>query len=103
VRVLFAAVLLLLVALATPAVAGAASCAGETATIVGTSGNDRLRGTPGKDVIVGLGGQDVIAASGVGTESAAAAVETHFGAGGRKISSFIHSGGYHARGPTSSP
>lgn len=44
-----------------PAVAAAApTCAGEEATIVGTSGPDHLAGTPGRDVIVGLGGRDVI-------------------------------------------
>ena len=37
-----------------------ASCAGLTATIVGTEGNDVIRGTEGNDVIVGLGGNDVI-------------------------------------------
>jgi len=32
----------------------------ETATIVGTSGNDNLVGTPNRDVIAGLGGNDKI-------------------------------------------
>lgn len=36
------------------------SCAGRTATIVGTSGDDALRGTVGPDVIAGLNGNDVI-------------------------------------------
>jgi Ca2+-binding RTX toxin-like protein len=40
--------------------AAAETCAGRTATIVGTEGNDRLRGTNGADVIVGLGGNDKI-------------------------------------------
>lgn len=35
-------------------------CAGEQATIVGTSQADTLTGTDGRDVIVGLGGDDVI-------------------------------------------
>jgi Ca2+-binding RTX toxin-like protein len=35
-------------------------CAGHEATIVGTSGDDRLRGTPRRDVIVGLAGNDRI-------------------------------------------
>ena len=33
-------------------------CKGQTPTLAGTSGNDRLSGTPGRDVIVGLGGKD---------------------------------------------
>jgi dipeptidyl aminopeptidase/acylaminoacyl peptidase len=33
-------------------------CAGKRATLVGTSGKDRLKGTSGKDVIAGLGGKD---------------------------------------------
>lgn len=40
--------------------AAAAVCAGKTATITGTNGNDTLKGTPGADVIAGLGGNDVI-------------------------------------------
>jgi len=38
--------------------AGAATCHGRPATIVGTAGDDRLVGTDGPDVIVGLGGND---------------------------------------------
>jgi RTX calcium-binding nonapeptide repeat (4 copies) len=37
-------------------------CGGKRATLVGTSGRDRLRGTRRADVIVGLGGNDVIRA-----------------------------------------
>jgi Ca2+-binding RTX toxin-like protein len=51
--------LMVLAILATPTVAYAAPrCFGEAATIVGTSGRDRLVGTNGRDVIVGLGGRD---------------------------------------------
>src|SRR3990172_3900763 len=38
----------------------APTCAGRTATMVGTSGDDVLDGTSGSDVIVGLGGDDAI-------------------------------------------
>lgn len=44
---------------ATPAQA-AVSCAGWTATIVGTDRDDRINGTSGRDVIHGLDGDDVI-------------------------------------------
>lgn len=40
--------------------AGGVTCAGQTATIVGTAGNDTLNGTAGNDVIAGLGGNDKI-------------------------------------------
>lgn len=40
--------------------ADAPLCGGRSATIVGTSGNDRLLGTSGADVIVGRGGRDGI-------------------------------------------
>ena len=33
-------------------------CKGQTPSVAGTNGNDRLSGTPGRDVIVGLGGKD---------------------------------------------
>ena len=49
--------------LAAPATARGVStptCAGRTATIVGTPDRDSLDGTPGPDVIVGLGGKDEI-------------------------------------------
>jgi Ca2+-binding RTX toxin-like protein len=36
------------------------SCDGQTATILGTDGNDVIPGTPGNDVIVGLRGSDTI-------------------------------------------
>jgi Ca2+-binding RTX toxin-like protein len=42
----------------------ALTCAGETATILGTAGPDRIVGTPGNDVIVGLGGDDCIHGAG---------------------------------------
>jgi Ca2+-binding RTX toxin-like protein len=40
------------------------TCAGDTATILGTGGPDRIVGTPGNDVIVGLGGNDSIDGAG---------------------------------------
>jgi Ca2+-binding RTX toxin-like protein len=42
------------------AVRQAPTCAGHTATIVGTARGDEIHGTPGRDVIVGLGGGDDI-------------------------------------------
>ena len=39
---------------------GPATCAGETATVVGTAGADTLAGTDRRDVIAGLGGDDTI-------------------------------------------
>ena len=44
-----------------PGTSAGATCNGRPATIVGTSGNDRLEGTPGDDVIAGLGGNDRLA------------------------------------------
>jgi subtilisin family serine protease len=41
-------------------VCGGVTCAGQTATIVGTAGNDTINGTAGNDVIAGLGGNDKI-------------------------------------------
>ena len=38
--------------------AGGATCKGNRATIIGTSGNDVRSGTPGRDVMVGQGGND---------------------------------------------
>lgn len=43
-----------------PATPPKPKCAGRTATVVGTSGADRLKGTKKADVIVGLGGNDTI-------------------------------------------
>jgi hypothetical protein len=40
------------------------TCEGETATIVGTNGDDDIVGTPGNDVIAALGGDDSIRALG---------------------------------------
>ncbi len=53
----------LLATLAVTSPAGAQNsirCQGETATLVGTDGNDTLTGTAGRDVIVGLAGDDII-------------------------------------------
>ena len=44
--------------------AAAPTCAGRTATIVGTAGHDELRGTNGPDVIAARGGSDDIEARG---------------------------------------
>jgi hypothetical protein len=41
-----------------------ATCSGRTATVVGTSGKDRLRGTKRADVIAALGGSDTVKARG---------------------------------------
>jgi Ca2+-binding RTX toxin-like protein len=41
-------------------ITAAPTCLGETATIVGQVGDDRIEGTPEADVIVGLGGRDVV-------------------------------------------
>jgi Ca2+-binding RTX toxin-like protein len=38
-----------------------ATCKGQQATIIGTSGNDVRTGTPGRDVMVGQGGNDILA------------------------------------------
>jgi Ca2+-binding RTX toxin-like protein len=43
---------------------GGVTCEGETATIVGTNGNNDITGTSGNDVIAGLGGNDRIRALG---------------------------------------
>jgi Ca2+-binding RTX toxin-like protein len=45
-------------------VGGGVTCEGETATIVGTNGNNDITGTSGNDVIAGLGGNDRIRALG---------------------------------------
>ena len=47
-----------------PASAAEVKCGGETATIVGTGGKDRLVGTDGPDVIVALGKRDRIRGKG---------------------------------------
>jgi RTX calcium-binding nonapeptide repeat (4 copies) len=38
----------------------APTCFGETATILGNSGDERIEGTPGTDVIIGRGGRDIV-------------------------------------------
>jgi Ca2+-binding RTX toxin-like protein len=40
------------------------ACGGETATVVGSTGRDKLRGSRGPDVIAALGGDDVIKGAG---------------------------------------
>ena len=52
--------LLTLSAPATASAAASPTCFGQTATIVGTPGDDSLTGTSGPDVIVGLSGNDTI-------------------------------------------
>src|SRR6187551_2210483 len=46
--------------LAAPVQAQFPSCAGQVATVTGTTGDDILVGSPGNDVIVGLEGNDTI-------------------------------------------
>ena len=71
-----------LMPLGTAAVA-AATCAGETATIEGTSGPDTLIGTAGRDVIASFGGQDTIEGLGGGDLiCAGAGNDTVYGHGG---------------------
>src|SRR3990172_6440770 len=41
-------------------VSASVDCVGQTATIVGTDGDDVIVGTDGNDVIAGLGGNDII-------------------------------------------
>jgi Ca2+-binding RTX toxin-like protein len=43
-----------------PGPPGQNSCAGRTATHVGTNGNDQILGTSGPDVILALGGNDIV-------------------------------------------
>jgi subtilisin-like proprotein convertase family protein len=59
-----------------------AMCAGRVATIVGTSGNDRLTGTPGADVIISRGGNDWISGRG-GRDTICAGSGFDFVHGGR--------------------
>lgn len=47
-----------------PASAAEVACKGETATIVGTHGKDRIFGTSGPDVIAALSGRDIIRSRG---------------------------------------
>jgi hemolysin type calcium-binding protein len=65
-----------------PAFAGAPTCWGRPATIVGTAGDDRLVGTRGPDVIVGLGGDDFILGKG-GDDRACGGLGNDYLAGGR--------------------
>jgi hypothetical protein len=51
-------------AFATTTNGGGITCEGETATILGTNGNNDIVGTSGSDVIAGLGGNDRIRALG---------------------------------------
>jgi hypothetical protein len=44
--------------------AGGQRCGGRVPTIVGTTGDDRIRGTKQADVIVGLTGRDIISGRG---------------------------------------
>jgi hypothetical protein len=59
-----AVLLAALLPMSSPASARTPRCHGETATIVGTTGADRLVGTAGPDVIVGGDGDDLISGRG---------------------------------------
>lgn len=72
-----------LLALAVPLSLNAQTCEGLPATIVGTTGNDRLLGTSGNDVIVALDGNDLIeAGDGNDTVCGGAGDDILLGAGG---------------------
>lgn len=70
-------------ALTTPISLNAQTCEGLPATIVGTTGDDRLLGTSGNDVIVGLEGNDLVeAGDGSDTVCGGAGNDILIGAGG---------------------
>lgn len=58
--VLPAVLALNMIVLAAPAISAATTCLGQTATIIGTDADEKIRGTPAPDVIHGGGGHDVI-------------------------------------------
>jgi Ca2+-binding RTX toxin-like protein len=60
--------LAVLLAATAPTAVAARSCAGKTATIVGTPGNDVLASKKASDVILGLGGNDRISAGSNGND-----------------------------------
>ena len=60
VRFVLAALLVAAAVAGHASAAQAYTCFDVQATIVGTSGNDRIHGTSGRDVIVGLGGNDTV-------------------------------------------
>jgi Ca2+-binding RTX toxin-like protein len=67
-------------------------CGGGFATMVGTSGADRLIGTPGPDVIVGNGGDDIIRGNG-GDDIICGGAGTDYINGGKGADKLLGDGG----------
>jgi Ca2+-binding RTX toxin-like protein len=64
IALVLATMMVALLATVPTASAAKATCLGQRATVVGTSGDDELTGTSGADVIAGRGGADVISGGG---------------------------------------
>jgi Ca2+-binding RTX toxin-like protein len=88
-----AAVLALAPATGSAGARSAPRCLGRVATIVGTSGDDRLVGTSAPDVIVGLGGWDFIESGGGGDDRICGGVGSDFMEGGPGDDRLLGEGG----------